>query len=80
MFALGSLLYEINSGNKPFEELSDNKVQLRFSNGDFPNNIKSLQLWSVILSCWSPEFSKEAEEISWRWGSCIGEGQAVNQQ
>jgi hypothetical protein len=31
MFALGSLLYEINSGNKPFEELSDDEVQLRFS-------------------------------------------------
>jgi hypothetical protein len=31
MFALGSLLYEINSGNKPFEELSGDEVQLRFS-------------------------------------------------
>jgi hypothetical protein len=53
---LGSLLYEINSGNKPFEELSDDEVQLRFSNGDFPNNVKYLQLWPVILSCWSLEF------------------------
>jgi hypothetical protein len=44
MFALGSLLYEINSGNKPFEGLSDDEVQLRFSNGDFPDNIKSLFL------------------------------------
>jgi hypothetical protein len=49
MFALGSLPHEINSGNKPFEGLSDDKVQLRFSNGDFPNNIKSLQLWPIIL-------------------------------
>jgi len=64
IFALGSLLYEINSGNKPFEELSDDEVQLRFSNGDFPDDVKSLQLWPIILSCWSLEFSKEEEEIS----------------
>ncbi|OCK99255.1 uncharacterized protein K441DRAFT_692846 [Cenococcum geophilum 1.58] len=63
MFALGSLLYEINSGNKPFEELSDDEVQLRFSNGDFPDDITSLQLWPIILSCWSLEFSKEVEKI-----------------
>jgi hypothetical protein len=51
MFALGSLLYEINSGKKPFEELSDDEVQRRFSNGDFPSDITSLQLWPNILSC-----------------------------
>jgi hypothetical protein len=38
MFALRSLLYEINAGNKPFEELSDDEVQLRFSNEDFPTS------------------------------------------
>ena len=64
MFALGSLLYEINSGNKPFEELSDDEVQLRFSNRDFPDDITSLQLSPIILSCWSLEFSKEVEKIS----------------
>jgi hypothetical protein len=63
MFALGSLLYEIDSGHKPFEELSDNEVQLRFSNRDFPNDITSLQLSPIILSCWSLEFS-EVEKIS----------------
>jgi hypothetical protein len=63
MFALGSLLYEINSGKKPFEELSDNEVQLRFSNGDFPGDVTSPQLWPNILSCWSLEFSKELKKI-----------------
>jgi hypothetical protein len=63
MFALGSLLYEINSGKKPFEELSDDEVQLRFSNGDFPGDVTSLQLWPNILSCWSLEFSKEVKKI-----------------
>jgi hypothetical protein len=44
MFALGSLLYEIISGKKPFEELSDDEVQLQFRNRDFPGDITSLQL------------------------------------
>jgi hypothetical protein len=63
MFALRSLLYEINSDKKPFEELSDNEVQLRFSNKDFPGDITSLQLWPIIRSCWSLEFSKEVKKI-----------------
>jgi hypothetical protein len=50
MIALGSLLYEINSSKKPFEELSDDEVQLRFSNRDFPGDVTSLQLWPNILS------------------------------
>ena len=51
-------------GNKPFEELNDNGAQLRFSNGNFPDDTTSLQLWPIILSCWSLEFSKEVEKIS----------------
>ena len=53
MFALGTLLYEVNSGNKLFEGLSDDEVQLRFSNGKFPEDVESLQLSPAILSCWS---------------------------
>jgi hypothetical protein len=38
--------------------------QLRFSNGDFPDDITSLQLLPIILLCWSLEFPKEVEKIS----------------
>lgn len=63
IFPLGSLLYKINSRKKLFKELSDGEVQLQFSNGDFPDNIISLQLWPINPLYYSLEFSKEVEKI-----------------
>ncbi len=59
MFALASLLYEIISGRKPFEGLTDNEVQGRFINGEFPDDIVALPNSLFILSGWSEEFSQE---------------------
>lgn len=42
MFAMASFLYEIFSGTQIFEGLSDDKVQDRFSNREFPDNAISL--------------------------------------
>lgn len=58
-FAMASLLYEILSGTKPFEELSDDEVQHRFSNAVFPDDAISLPNSLVIYSGWSEEFSQE---------------------
>jgi hypothetical protein len=59
MFALASLLYEIISGTKPFEELADEEVQRRFSNGDFSDDATSLPCSLYICSGWSKKFSQE---------------------
>ncbi|KAL9127388.1 MAG: hypothetical protein Q9217_003722 [Psora testacea] len=59
MFAMASLLYEIMTGTPPFEELSDDEVQRRFSNGDFPRDAASLPSSFYIYSGWSEEFSQE---------------------
>jgi hypothetical protein len=59
MFAMASLLYEIMSGKEPFEELADDEVQRRFSNGDFPDDAASLPNSLCIYSGWSEEFSQE---------------------
>lgn len=58
-FAMASLLYEILSGRKPFEELTDEEVQHRFSNADFPDNAKDLPNSLALYSGWSEEFSQE---------------------
>ncbi|KAL9117231.1 MAG: hypothetical protein Q9187_006236 [Circinaria calcarea] len=58
-FAMASLLYEILSGTKPFQELTDDQVQHRFSNGDFPDDAVSLPNSLIICSGWSEEFSQE---------------------
>lgn len=41
-FAFTTLLYEIGYGKKPFEWLSNEKVQQRYSNAEFPNDVKTL--------------------------------------
>ncbi len=59
-FAMASLLYEIMTGRKPLEGLTDNEVQHRFINGDFPDDIAALpNVLLFILSGWSAEFSQE---------------------
>jgi len=63
-FALGSLIFEIMSGKVPFEDLSDDEVQLAYSRGEFPDDVKSLPLWRSILGCWSLDSGKESEEFS----------------
>jgi hypothetical protein len=42
MFAMASLLYEIMSGTELFKKLTDEEVQRRFKNGDFPDDATSL--------------------------------------
>ncbi|KAI4147218.1 MAG: hypothetical protein LQ340_005656 [Diploschistes diacapsis] len=59
MFAMASLLYEIMSGRKPFEGLTDKEVQHHFINGDFPDDAAALPNSAFILSGWSEEFSQE---------------------
>ena len=58
LFALGSLLYEIATGTKPFEGASDHEVQSRYCKGEFPDDLRklSLDVLLAILSCWSLEF------------------------
>jgi hypothetical protein len=53
-----TLLYQIGSEKKPFEWLSNKKVQQRYSNAEFSNDVKTLPLplLIIILSFWSVEF------------------------
>ena len=58
-FAMASLLYEIMTGRKPHEGLTDDEVQHRFINGDFPDDAAALPNVLFILSGWSAAFSQE---------------------
>jgi hypothetical protein len=63
LFALGSILYEIWFSRKPFEELSDVEVQIRYSNANVPEDVTTLSQGPVILSRWSVEFARELYQI-----------------
>lgn len=62
-FALGSLLYEIMTAKRPFEELSDDEVQNSYTLGIFPDDVFSMAMGPFILGCWSLEFEKEMERL-----------------
>ena len=58
--AMASLLYEILSGTKPFEEVTDGReVQEGFNHAVFPDNAKDLPSSLLVYSGWSEEFSQE---------------------
>ncbi len=59
LFAMASLLYEIMTGRKPLERLTDEEVRHCFINGDFPDDTAALPNSLFILSGWSAEFSQE---------------------
>ena len=59
MFALGSLVYEVMTASRPFEELSEDEVQDRYNRGTFPDDVFSMAMGPLILGCWSLEFDKE---------------------
>ncbi|OAQ96525.1 hypothetical protein LLEC1_06851 [Akanthomyces lecanii] len=51
LFALGSVLYLIMTGNEPYIDLTDMEVERRFQAAEFPETV-SLQYGSVIDDCW----------------------------
>ncbi len=62
LFALGSMIYEIDAGQSPFENLPDSDVQARYRSAQFPQ-VTHLPYWLLILSCWSVEFAAELSVI-----------------
>jgi len=64
LFALGSLLYEIETGQKPFEDLSDEEVQRKYGAGDFPAEVSDLKLGALISYYWEVTTLKHELEKS----------------
>jgi len=62
-FALGSVLYEIETGRKPFEGLDDSEIQRKYSAGEFPPDVSRLKYASVIYFSWSWEFGREFSRL-----------------
>lgn len=58
LFALGSTIYEILLGRKPYEGTNDEDIQRYFSQGIFPTleEISNRQWKNVIRKCWMCEY------------------------
>ncbi len=62
LFALGSAIYEILTGNKPYEELPSHEVERLYQEKDFPD-VSGLPCGDVIRKCWLCEFDS-AQQVS----------------
>ncbi|KAJ9652346.1 hypothetical protein H2198_008385 [Neophaeococcomyces mojaviensis] len=66
LFALGSLLYELQASRKPFHDRSDQEVQSLYAEGSFPDDVWRLPGAFKILCCWCPEFTIGLQDPSAR--------------
>ena len=60
IFAIGSLMYEILTGTRPYDDRTDEEVESLFMRGVFPD-VTDLQFGSVIEKSWKGDFKSAAE-------------------
>lgn len=61
LFALGSTIYEIMTGSKPYRDLAEHEISAAFSEGRYPD-LESISVFrNTILRCWRQDY-KTIEE------------------
>jgi serine/threonine protein kinase len=65
IFALGSTIYEILLGERPYGERTDDEIQTLYRQKAFPNleSIKDERWRRVIQKCWAGEYSTTADVL-----------------
>jgi serine/threonine protein kinase len=62
LFALGSTLYEIMTGRRPYEGKSDDAITQLYCNGSFPD-VTGVLLGHIMMGCWQGRFKSAAEVL-----------------
>lgn len=71
LFALGSLLFEIMTGKSPYDTLTDEEIEERYSRGEFPKIDDSLGLiGEVIRGCWKGIYDSGSMLVEHLTGAC----------
>jgi serine/threonine protein kinase len=60
VFAIGSLIYEISTGKRPYDEIEDDEVENLFSQRVFPTT-NGLYFGGIIDNCWLGQYKSVAE-------------------
>ena len=63
IFALGSTIYEIMTGSKPYKDLPDHEVSAAFSEGHFPDLESIPAFRNTIMRCWRQNYATAEEAI-----------------
>lgn len=63
LFALGSTVYELLLGEKPYEGMEDEEIQRLFSDKVFPtlDGIRDQQWRNIIQKCWTCQYSRASD-------------------
>ena len=64
LFALGSTLYEVMTGNRPYKDKSDDIIAQLYSNGSFPD-MTGILYGHIIMGCWRGRFKSAAEVLKY---------------
>ncbi|KAF1961763.1 kinase-like protein [Byssothecium circinans] len=64
LFALGSTLYELLAGQRPYNGLNDDSIETCFRIGKFPNT-DGLLLGDIIIGCWERKFSSAKDILNY---------------
>ena len=56
IFALGSTMFEIMTGNVPYHNLLENEVKARYSRGKFPDTELLGPVGGIIARCWHGQY------------------------
>ena len=76
IFALGSAMYEMATGHRPYEKLSYITIQNLYRKGDFPKDVDSIpELGKVIRKCWEQRF-----DSAWDVVRALGETESQHRR
>ncbi|KAF2757102.1 kinase-like protein [Pseudovirgaria hyperparasitica] len=63
LFALGSTVYELMTGSKPYASVSDDQISAYFEASRFPDVTVIPALRNTILKCWSQDYETISEAL-----------------
>jgi serine/threonine protein kinase len=63
LFALGSTIYEIMTGSKPYKDLPDHEISSAFSEGRFPDLGSVPAFRDTIMKCWRQSYTTAEETL-----------------
>lgn len=62
LFALGSTLYEVMTGNSPYKGKSDDTITQLYCNGSFPD-VTGVLYGHIIMNCWQGQYKTAAQVL-----------------
>jgi serine/threonine protein kinase len=63
LFALGSTVYEIMTGSRPYKDLPDHEVSAAFSEGRYPDLESVSTFRNTIMRCWKQSYTTAEDAL-----------------